>query len=79
MKSSIGQPLKHQRPQFNGKTKQHWLADQLNWSRLSIFVVAASRQHDLSACGMGPKGGIPRGDKVWQIVNDILSNKKVEQ
>ena len=25
------------------------------------------------------KGGIPRGDKVWQIVNDILSNKKVRQ
>ena len=29
--------------------------------------------------GMGLKGGIPCGDKVWQIVKDILSNKKVGQ
>ena len=42
----------------------------------SAFNVTYFLQH-WSACGTSPGGGIPRGDKVRQIVNDILSNKKV--
>ena len=34
--------------------KQHWSADQLNWSRQSFFGVVASRWRDSSARGVGP-------------------------
>ena len=37
-KRSIGRPLKHQRPKYNGKTKQHWSGDQLNQSRGSFLI-----------------------------------------
>ena len=36
-KDSTGRPLKQQWPQVNGKTRQHWSSDQLNWSRKSSF------------------------------------------
>ena len=43
------------------------------------YIVYRKLQESTSQAKAVIQGGIPRGDKVWQIVNDILSNKKVGQ